>query len=185
MRDGTTPLPLTGSRGERGHFIKKTKQNKLAFHTMDAVNLLLHQGTLRLLKLSNSMCLRAADILRPESTWVEWLGGHLSLQGRCSPSLSPATKAHTHPSHRRVRPVAPAGGGESGLPVLSKPETHKCRKRKQTLSLVPGGNKFPQKSLTDLLVEALDTTGHKRALQPCTLVSTGFSPTGVYVVPIS
>lgn len=83
------------------------------------------------------------------------------------------------PWHQRV--------GESQVfPVLSKPEAHKSRKCKQTLSLVPGGNKFPQKSLTDLLVEALDTTGHKRALQPCTLVSTGFfSPTGVYVVPIS
>lgn len=178
MRDGTTPLPLTGSRGERGHFIKK--QNKLAFHTMDAVNLLLHQGTLRLLKLSNSMCLRVADMLRPESTWVEWLGGHLSLQGRCSPSLSPATKAHTHPSHRwKSQARGTSGWGESQVfPVLSKPETHKCRKRKQTLSLVPSGNEFPQKSLTDLLVVALDTTGHKRALQPCTLVSTGFSPTG-------
>lgn len=101
--------------------------------------------------------------------------------------LSPQQPKHTHTqvTDGRVRPVALAGGGESGLPVLSKPEAHKCRKRKQTLSLVPGGNKFPQKSLTDLLVEALDTTGHKRALQPCTLVSTGFSATGVYVVPIS
>lgn len=90
--------------------------------------------------------------------------------------LSPQQQKHTHTqvTDGRVRPVAPAGGGESGLPVLSKPEAHKSRKCKQTLSLVPGGNKFPQKSLTDLLVEALDTTGHKRALQPCTLVSTGF-----------
>lgn len=90
--------------------------------------------------------------------------------------LSPQQQKHTHTqvTDGRVRPVAPAGGGESGLPVLSKPEAHKSRKCKQTLSLVPSGNKFPQKSLTDLLVEALDTTGHKRALQPCTLVSTGF-----------
>ena len=80
-------------------------------------------------------------------------------------------------------------GQELGLPSpehVRGPQVQEAQA--SALPLVPSGDEFPQKSLTDLLVEALGTTGHKRALQPCTMVSTGFPYWGLcgsYVVPIS